>query len=760
MNLNKFISRFRLWIILVPVLITIAMILPLTKAKINPDLMEYLPDDIEPIVLLDTLESVFGKYEPVVVIFESGDVLNAETLERIKNISSEMEYIPEVEDVISLFQTQYIRGEDGAMLVDPAVRYIPTTDEEREKLRKELVDNPLAYQLLVSGDFKYTTMIVNAAPGVSDEEILTLINTLLDEFPGTEKTYMSGLPFLRHEIQVLAIRDLIILLPIGLIAMLVFLYLSFRERRGVLLPFSVVILSVALAMGLMPAIGYEFSIIAVLVPIMMIAIANNYGVHIIARYQELNAKNPTWTMSQIVEESILRLNKPVILTGLTTIFGIMGLIAHIMLPAKQMGIVSSIAVAYALILSLLFIPAIMLKMKKGKVTTTLTKSKPTLVDSFLVWSGKVSTKKPLLVIYTFASLVIISGIGLFHLQPSINLEKMMPGSHSINLASRIMDENFGGTKYISVLFEGDILEPELMSTMDKFEAKMEAVPGVGSVTSLATIVRLISKSLHDPGDEFYDTIPNDRMAIAQYIEFYNMSGNPEDLEKLVNFEYTKALLNIQFMAEDIRALKRIENQVLQLVETTPHASVVAGQCLIEKEIATSTVRGQMLSLIFAVLAITILLAIIFKSFIAGILGMLPLLVTLVCNFGLMGWLGLELDIGNSLLSSVAVGIGVDYIIHLFWRVKYEKSLGKELSLAVTTALQTTGRGIAINAFSVMIGFAVLFLSGLVILKTFAFLIIFSLLICLLCAFILVPAISVLIKPVFLDRNGGNGSRNS
>ena len=749
-------SRYRLWLIIVPIIITIVMLLPLTKARINADLMKYLPDDIESKVNLDKLESIFGKYEPIIVIFEADDVLKEETLLRIQNISEELQYSSEVDDVISLFQSKYIRGEDGAMLVDPAVRYIPNNQDERDELRNELKGNPLAFGLLVSDDFRYTSIIVNAALGVTDGEILSLINNALNDFPGKEKTHISGLPFLRQEIQAKAIRDLAILLPIGLIVMLIFLYISFWERRGVLLPFSVVIMSIALAMGLMPLFGYDLSIIAVLIPIMMIAIANNYGVHIVARYQELNAKNPDWSMAQIVNECISQLTKPIVLTGLTTILGVMGLIVHILLPAKQMGIVSSIAIGYALIVSLLFIPAVMLRMKKGKAVKVYTTSKRTFIDKFLSWSGKISTNKPLLVIYAFISLLIIAGVGIFKLQASINFERMMPKSHSIRTASYIADEKFGGTKNITVLFEGDIMAPEVMMAMDRFETELEAIPDVGSVMSLASVIRLVSKSLNEPEDEYYNAIPNDRMAIAQYIEFYNMSGDPEDFEKLVNFEYTKAVLNIQFKAKDMRALNRIENQIQRMVESSPYASLKAGQCLVEKEMATSIVRGQILSLIFALLAITILLWIIFRSFMAGILGMLPLLITLVCNFGLMGWFGLELDIGNSLLSSVAIGIGIDYTIHLYWRLKYEISLGKDYNQAIKTTLVTTGRGITINAISVMVGFAVLFFSGLVILKTFAFLIIFSLLICLLCALILIPAISKVVKPKFLESNGRNG----
>jgi hypothetical protein len=752
MNTNEFITRYRKWLIIVPVIVTLFMLYPLSKARINPDLMEYLPDDIEANINNEKLEEIFGKYEPILIIFKSDDVLSTETLDRIYQINNELKYSELVDDVMSLFETKYIRGEEGAMLVDPAVRYLPETDDEREQLRLELRDNPLAYKLLVSDDFKYTSIIINANEGVSDEEIFGFIQTMLNEHPGNEPVYLNGLPYLRYEVQLKSTRDLALLMPLGLIIMLIFLYLSFRERRGVLLPFMVVIMSIVLAIGLMPILGYDLSLVAVLIPIMMIAIANNYGVHIVARYQELNAKNPDWTMVQIVTESLKQLSMPIVLTGLTTIIGVMGLIVHILLPAMQMGIVSSVAIGFALALSLLFIPAIMIKMKKGKPIKVYTTGKKSIIDSLLKWSARVAVNTPRRVIYVFVSFMILAGLGISRLQVSVNLERMMPKKHSLRISTDIANAKFGGTKNINVLFDGQIMEPEVMKAMDSFETQLEEVEGVGGVTSLASVIRIISRSLNDPDSEFYDKIPDSRQAIAQYIEFYSMSGDPEDFEKLVDFDYTKAVLSVQFSANTINDLNRIESRIRALVDKTTSATLVAGQCLIEKEMSNAIVKGQIYSLIFALVAIAILLWIIFRAFSAGLLGSIPLMVTLICNFGLMGWFGFQLDIGNSLLSSIAIGIGVDYTIHLFWRLKYELSLGRNYAEAIQTTLVTTGRGIAINAISVIIGFSVLFFSGMVILKTFAFLIIFSLLLCLLCALVLVPAITIITEPKFLQKN--------
>ncbi len=752
---NKiFFIRYRRYIIAIALMLTVLMLIPLRQAKINPDLMEYLPEDIESKMNLDSLEAVFGHYDPVAIIFETSDILDESTLTRLRDINNSFKTFSEFDDVVSLFESRYIRGEYGAMLVDPVVRRIPETENQKENLREEIKDNPFAWKLLVSEDFRYTMLMLNPKEDVTDQEVFDIVEHVMEEVPGEENFYISGLPYLRYEIQKMATRDLALLFPLGLIIMILFLYFSFREIRSVLLPFSVVCMSIAVAMGLMPLAGWEFSLIAVLIPIMIIAIANNYGVHIMARYQELNAMNPDRSMKEIVKEVMDALRKPIILTALTTIFGILGLAAHVMLPAAHMGIVSAVGIAFALILSLFFIPAVMSMLKKGKVHKSFTGERSSVADRFLEWSGRITTGKPLYVVTAFLVFLLLAGAGISRLRVSINMEEMMPASHPLRIATNIANNHFGGTKHVSVLFEGDVRDPSLMQTMDRFETDLEQMEGVGSVTSIATVIREISRALNDPGDEFYDTIPGHRAAIAQYIELYSMSGDPEDLERMVNFDYTRAALNVQFRAVDIKEYRRITSVIDKMVDNSPYAVLKAGQSLVEYEMSRMIVAGQVRSLIFALVAISVLLWIIFRSAFAGIMGIIPLFFTLVCNFGLMGWAGLDLDIATSLLSSIAIGIGVDYTIHIFWRIKSELAMGRDYSDAITRSLVNTGRGITINAFSVMTGFAVLFFSGLVILKTFAFLIIFSIFLCLLCALILVPALSFIVKPAFLENRKG------
>jgi len=745
------IIRYRWIIIIATVILAAASIIPLITIKVNPDLESYLPDKMESKVNNDKIGEIFGTYEPVILIFETDDILNSSTLERLEKLSNEFGKMSEFASVISLYTTRDIRSEDGTMVVDPVVKTLPQTPEEREALREEIKKNDLAFKLLVSEDFKYALLLLNSNKTVKDKELIDLIYKKLDEFPGNEKVYLNGQPYLRSEANDKISRDIMILLPIGLLLMLFFFWISFRELKGVFLPFTIVLISIVASMSLIPLFGWELSIIGIIIPVMMLAIANNYGVHFIARYQELNALDPNITMNEIVTEASAYLRKPVILCGLTTIVGVLGLIMSVLLPATQMGVVSSIGIALALILSLTFIPAILSVMKKGKVHFDIEGEKRGKIVHILDHAGRFVTDNPGKMIIIFFAFFALSLAGLFNFRVASDFNDILPQKHPYNKSINITNKAFGGSKMINIMFDGDIKDPDILTKMSKYEEELEKMPGVGSVTSIATIIRKMSTALNDPSDPGYNRIPQTREGVAQYIELYSMNGDPAAFENLVDFDYTKAIMTIQCNYEKLGEAKLIIDKIKALTKGDP-GTVIGGYALVEKEMSESVVTGQYYSLIFAFIAIVILLSIIFKSFIAGLLGSIPLLYAVFCIFGLMGWLGIELNIITALLSSISIGLGVDFTIHVFWRVRSELSLGVGYPAAFQTAIRTTGRGITINALSVMLGFSVLFLSAFPLIKSFALLIILSLLFCLVSALMLIPAICIIFKPKFLNKN--------
>ncbi len=740
------------WLIIISTFLLVGLsVIPLLDTQINSDLESYLPKHMQSRINNLKIEEVFGKDDPMIILFECDDVLNDSTLHRLRALSKAFNRMNEFDMVMSLFDAKNIKGEYGAMVVDPVVGRIPKTESRKEKLRNEIIQNELAYKLIVSEDFRHTIIILNSHGVVTDDVLMSLINEQLEAHPGNEKVTLFGLPYLRDEANEKITRDFVMLLPIGLVMMFLFLILSFKQKRGAILPFMVVTCSIIFAMAIIPILGWEMSIIGILIPVMMIAIANNYGVHFVTRFQELRAEKPNAPIKQVVSETTNYLKRPIILTGLTTIVGVGGLITHILFPAKQMGIASAIGIAFALILSLTLIPAVMVMLRKGKIMTPPSRKKTSFLDKILSGIAKVTTSKPRLVVYVFISFLILSAFGFSKFQLAADNNKIFADDHPYNQTLVIADEEFGGTKTISVLFEGDIKDPNLLKNMDKYETELKEIPEVGNVNSIATIIRIMSKAINDPQDDAYDKIPDSRDAVAQYFALYSMSGDPEDFENFVDFDYTKALLTIQYKANDMATINKIENAVRDLTKNDENVKIIGGYSLMDKELSEAVAKGQVNSLLFAFIAIAILLIIIFKSFRAGIIGIVPLIFTVISIFGIMGWLGIELNIVTALLSSISIGLGVDYSIHLFWRLKKELKEGNSYEDAVRISLKTIGRGITINAFSVIIGFSVLFLSSFPYIQSFAFLIIASLFLCLIGALILVPAICVIFKPKFLNK---------
>lgn len=749
MKRKTFAVRYRWPLIFLAICLLAGSAWPLLRVEINADLETYLPDRMPAIVRNNQLEELFGRNEPLLICFGSEDVLQATTLERIRKVSQELERQDAFGQVLSLFQTRRISSSDGMMQVDPAIRRIPKDEEAREVLRQELLDNELAAGLVVSEDFSQALIMAGVQVMHQDQELMALVDSVLQLYPGSEEVFVTGQPVLRAEANEQVGRDLMILLPIAILVMLLFLWLTFKEGKGMVLPFAVVVISIVFSMGLIPLFGWELSIIGVIIPILLIATANNYGVHYIARYQELNAAHPEWSMQKITAEAGAYLKHPVVLTGLTTMAGIMGLLAHILHPAKQMGVVTALGIGLALLLSLTFLPAWLSLMKKGRPHHDLLESQTGRMNRLLTSVGLLNICCPRLILLSFGTFFILAGSGLFRLQVAADFDHILPARHSFNRANAIMNDQFGGAKTLEVMFEGDMKDPDILRHMDQYASEIKQLEGVGQVSSLAAVIRLMSQAVFSPDEAGYDRIPDTRAAVAQLLELYNMSGDPDDFSRIVDFHYEHALLTVQFQGDGLERINAIEQTIEELTRSDPHVTGIAGFSLVEKELSEQVARGQVYSLLFAFAAIFMLLIVIFRSLKAGWLGILPLLFAVFSTFGCMGWLGIELNIVTALMSSISIGLGVDYTIHLFWRLKTETAQGASLEAAMARSLVTTGRAISINAFAVIAGFAVLLFSSFPIIQTFGGLIILSIACCLIFALMGIPALLLLVNPSFL-----------
>jgi predicted RND superfamily exporter protein len=231
-----------------------------------------------------------------------------------------------------------------------------------------------------------------------------------------------------------------------------------------------------------------------------------------------------------------------------------------------------------------------------------------------------------------------------------------------------------------------------------------------------------------------------------------MAGNENTVEQFLDYNYENSRMLISLKDGSNNESKRLLKKMQEMTEDDPDVAFIAGTSLTKIELADMVVRGQVKSLMLAMVVIFLLITIIFKSLRAGLLSVLPLTIAILILFGMMGFLGITLDIATALISSIMIGVGIDYTIHFLWRFKQEHLKGSDHNEAAYIALTTTGRGIIINAISVIIGFLALTLSNFEPLRFFGGLVVLSITTCLICALVLIPAIVILVKPKFLEKN--------
>ncbi|OFX91765.1 MAG: hypothetical protein A2X05_03070 [Bacteroidetes bacterium GWE2_41_25] len=751
-RITDFVIRRRRVIITVCLILGAGFGILIPFSETDPEIRNYVPSSMQSRIETDKIESEFGVQDMIIILFTDSCILVKENLEQIRNIDRALSRMSGISNRTSPFTVRSIKSDEGMMAAERLIGKIPADSLGMRKLRESISGNRFAEDIVISFDMTSASITAFIDNSIPETETLARIDSVLMSCQSTMGIRTGGLPYIRKYIMEDVRKDAFLLVPLALIIMLTLLKLTLGRWRSVIMPFSVVVISVLISMGMMPLLGWKMSIMTLLVPVILIAVANNYGIYLTARHQEIMKAEPDLTKREILVRLFRSLNKPILFSGLTTIAGILGLLTHSIVPAKYVGILAATGVAIALAMSLLLIPALICQFGTGAGNSVSSGVKNAFMDGILKRLSHLIVNYPgrILVISAIATILISSGI--FILRIDTNQENYFPAKHPVKLASDLINKKFGGSQTISVMISGDILDPHVMNGIDRLTNNIENKEGVGRVFSISVAVREMSKAIYTEEEDGYNSIPESREAIAQMFELYNMSGEPDDFKQLINPENTKAHILIKLSDASNKTIREVKEEISKVSESVPASIITGGYAIIMDDFAGSIMRGQASSLILALVTVFILLSIIFRSFKGGLTGSIPLAVSIVIAFGFMGITGIALDAATALLSSIMIGVGVDFTIQYIWCYKIfrKKSLG--CAEATTKAIKTIGRSIIINAISVMAGFSALMFSAFTSIRFFGYLVFISIGACLIGAILIIPAIIMRFKPSFIEKS--------
>ncbi|NOZ75770.1 MAG: RND family transporter [FCB group bacterium] len=743
MSLTRFVLKRPLVIIGLVILITVLFILQMKHLTMDPDITGALPKKIPAKRLYDRMTEIFPTKEFIFLGIEGDNIFSPRHLQDVWTLTKSLEKNSDIYQVMSPMNVSIIRGTDEGMVVEDILDVPPKTPEEIQTYRNRLFTNDLALGNLISRDstmFGIMLLMKNT----------TDVNKFVEQFIPQVKKWdqetdltliLAGKPVVSHYVGIGMQRDMSTFFMGGLGVIFILLLIIFRNLRGILLPLSVVILSVLWTLGAMALFGVPMSHSTEIMPILIMAIAVADSIHILTHYYS-NTRRVKDKL-ELTRMTMADMNSPVIMTSLTTMAGFLALGTAGVESIITLGIFTASGVLFALLLSLTFVPAWLCLLPIPKRLKNLEGSSVT-ARAMMSWGNLLNTNRKLL--FPFLIVVILMSIwGFSRLEHSFSSIGNFPKDHPIRIAHQLINDHFAGTTSFQIMVEGkkagQIKDPDILRDMDGLKSVALSQDHVGDALSLADFIKRINKVLHGD-DERYNVIPADKEVVtysdfveqhgewkevmvtdtvtgkdlvAQYLTLYEMSGKPDDMANLVDYDYQHAKISILMDSDDQAILRSIDRSLETYIDAHfENADVaVTGMAKLILVVDDLIVSGQINSILLSLFLVWLLTSIMFKSAIVGLFNTIPLFFAMLLNFMIMGLTGINVNLETMVISSIAIGVGVDYAIHFIYRYRLKLTESNSYESAVIDTMEDSGLAIAFNSFVVAAGFSIIAFSQFV-----------------------------------------------
>ena len=785
--------------------------------RFESDLDAMVPADDPVSMYKEQVEDRFGMRDNIVVGVlndnpDENGVFNPRTLAVVKELSEQIALLPGIkavrdEDVSSVATMDNIIGTADGMAVDPFMETVPQTAQALADLRRNLFRNQMYVDWLVSGDgtgllimAKLESAVDNAAGLTQRAEAYSAIEAMVQakrDAGVPEQLYVAGRGAMEITVGRYGRQDMATFLPLVLGVVLVTLYLTYRSLRGVLLPFAVVVGAVIWTLGLMGGLGFPLYFISTMMPVVLMAIGVADGIHILSRYYDEILEYPDTDGPTAVVATMSEMWLPVMLTSLTTAAGFLSFLTAPMPPQRDFGLFAAVGVLVAMVLSLTLLPAV-LAMLPVKVSRGLARQMGRSGDltatgwaaRSLAWLGRSVAQRPLLVWAPTVVVVLVCLVGTQRIVVNTSAIRIFPDSSSIRVAEGVLRQKFQGTVPLYIVIEGHaadrLKDPGLLQQIDRMQAAAEQDPIVGGSVSIAEFIKRMNRVMNEDRPEM-EVVPTNRDLVAQYLLLYSFSGEPDDFDEVVDYDYQYANVALYLREDSSQEIARVVRQVQDyalaefgraerddeagdeplslrvgrwLLDLAPIRTGwetdsdfrigFAGGAYFTYHLSELVISGQVSSLLVSLGAVFVLTALMFRSLIAGLVNVVPIGIVIIFSFGVMGLFGLDLEIGKALTSSMVIGIGIDYTIHFLnkYRIKVRSGLTQPTEITAAT-MATSGKAIFFNAVVVIGGFAVFLSSNFLPNFYLGAMLVLNMSACLLVSMTVLPAILNTFKPRFV-----------
>ncbi|MGH1335983.1 MAG: efflux RND transporter permease subunit [Aureispira sp.] len=614
----------------------------------------------------------------------------------------------------SLLQIEYpVKNPFTGFTAIPALHLEDTSRYARDKERilndERLVNN------LISEDAKTLVVVLKTVDDLGQtgaNQLITNVKRLLEEHE-FEDYHLLGRTYFQTEIVRLQIREFILATIISIILVFLTMLVLFRRVWGIAIALISILVGLLIFIGVLGLFGRTLDTLALLYPIIMIIVATSDVVHVMSKYiDELQKGKPRFEAIQV---TIREIGLSIFLTSTTTAIGFLSLVTSRLIPIRSFGINAAIGVMIAYGCVLIFTSTFLAIFHKDKIIRP--QAKPSIFIGLMQWVQRItiSHKKPILV--GFVVLFAVCGWGMSLVSTNTQLLKILPKGQAVTKDFLFFESNFSGFRpfEIAINIQGDYTasDYEVVREMDKIETFFKQYEAVKSMSSITSLYKSINQAYNSNRQEAY-AFPKDEKTFNSYRKFAKRLSSRDDFGVLVSRDKKQARISAKVLDVGANRITEIRkaSEVWMAANIDPtiiQTRFTGTGIIIDKN--SEYIRDSLLQgLLFAILLISIIVALIYKNLRMLIITLIPNVLPLMIAAAILGFSGTPLEGGVAIVFAIIFGIAVDDTIHLLSKFKLCKERGCDTEEAIGITLEETGKAICLTTIILFFGFLSLLVS--------------------------------------------------
>ena len=739
---------------------------------------------------LQEITERYGSKDFLVLTYTPNEgMVTNNSINNLLSLKYKIQSLSWVHSVITLLDIPLLENSD-APLQERLESFKTLKDEDVDKDRgfKEILNSPVFRNFVISENGNTSGIIVNIKENKKLENIENLskkeiesykdkikkqnhknileIRQVIQSYGDAGKIYLGGIPMIADDMMTFIKSDIVVFGLGVLLFIVVTLWFVFRKLIWIIVPISSCLFSVVIMMGLLGILGWKVTVISSNFIALMLILTMAMNIHMSTRFLQLRKDHPNKNNLEIISLTTNKMFWPILYTVLTTVFAFLSLIFSGIKPIIDFGWMMTFGLITSFIITFTLLPTLLNFAPTKNIS--LKKEQDSKITNFL---GSISINSKNIIFGFTGVVIILSVIGISKLEVENSFINYFNKNTEIYKGMKLIDEELGGTTPLEVILKFPNTESEKKTTEDdefedwgdeedtndeKYWFTKDKIDKISSVhnylDNLPQVGKVLSfSSIIDVATQLNNNKPLGTLEMGVLYSKIPESIKTEIIDPYLSIENNEARISLRIIdsQENLRRndlINKINFDLKNKIGLNENEFKLAGVLILFNNLLQSLFKSQILTLGLVMIGIFSMFIVLFRNIKLSLIGVVPNFIAAFFILGIIGLLGIPLDMMTITIAAITIGIAVDNSIHYIYRFKEEFNNIKDYNETLKKCHSTVGVAILNTSITIVFGFSILVLSKFIPTIYFGMFTGLAMLLAMISVLTLLPALILIIKP--------------